>query len=119
MKKLLVLLVVCFISALSFGQKVAAISKDALAAGKSTGVYSFVMPADVTSAQVESVKGYYKEYYTVAFDAKSHVLTMTLTQNAEMNIRVMNRMMVALEVRDFKVGDTNMTFEELYENYLK
>lgn len=119
MKKLIVLFVVCVISIFSFGQNSAQISKDALVSGKSTGNYLFVMPARVTNDQVEAVKGYYKDYYSVVFDSKAHTLAIHLIQNEEKYIRVINRMMVALEIRDFDVSGSTLTFEEMFQNYMK
>jgi hypothetical protein len=119
MKKLIVLFVVCVISVFSFGQNSATITKDALVSGKSTGKYVFVLPSSVTTEKVDAVKGYYKDYYSTNFDAKSHTLTVQLIQNEEKFIRVINRMMVGLEIRDFNVSGTTLTFEEMFQNYMK
>ncbi len=119
MKKLLLFTLVCFASALSFGQKVANASAESLKNGKSSGNYTFVMPADVTAAEVDGVKNYYKQYFTVTMDEKKHELTVNLVKNDETSVRVINRLMVSLEVSDFSVGGTEMTFDEMFEKYMK
>jgi len=119
MKKLLLLTLVCFASALSFGQKVANASAETLQKGKTSGTYMFVMPSDVTSAEVDGVKNYYKQYFTVSMDEKKHELTVNLINKDEMSIRVINRLMVSLEITDFSVGGSELSFDEMFEKYMK
>lgn len=119
MKKLLVLTLVCFAATFSFGQKVASASSESLQKGKTSGVFVFSMPADVTAAEVDGVKNYYKQYFTTTMDEKKHELTITMVNKDEVSMNVINRLMVSLEVRDYLVSGTEMSFDDIFEKYMK
>lgn len=119
MKKLLLLTLVCFASVLSFGQKVANASAESLQKGKTSGTFVFVMPNDVTAAEVDGVKNYYKQYFTTTMDEKKHELTVVLVNKDEMSMKVINRLMVSLEVSGFSVGGTELSFDEMFDKYMK
>jgi hypothetical protein len=42
-----------------------------------------------------------------------------LLTKEEMNLQVINRIMLSLDVQDFKVGADKLTFTELFDQYLK
>ena len=119
MKKIILLFVISFASLFSFAQKVATISQESLASGKKSGIYSFVLPAEITAKQIDAVKGYYKDYFTTVYNPTTHTLKLNLLAKEEMNLQVINRIMLSLDIQDFKVGDEKLTFTELFERYLK
>ncbi len=119
MKKIVSLICFCILSMISFGQKTATIAQESLLNGKKSNSYVFGMPADITAAQVDGVKGYYKTYFTATLNEKTHELTVVLSSNEESNKRVINRMMVSLDVRSFSVNGKEMDFENLFQNHLK
>lgn len=119
MKKLLLLLAICFTSLLGFSQNIASISKESLTAGNSNNQYVYQLPATITAKDVDQVKGYYKSSITVTFNEAKHLLTVELLKKEEMNYRVMGRLFVALNCRTIALDGVNMSFDELYEAYMK
>jgi hypothetical protein len=119
MKNLVLLLIATTFGFFGFSQEFASITKDQLKNGKSTGVYEFKLPESIDQAKVDAVKGYYKDYFTVNFDEATDVLKVNLLKNEEVNITVMNRILVALDLRTIKVDGKEMTFQDMKDAYLK
>lgn len=119
MKKLVMLFVLSLATSFAFSQNSASISEGQLKSGKSNGVYEFAVPESITSEKVDAVKGYYKDYFSVDFNESTDKLKMTLLKNEEMNIKVMNRMLVALDLRTVSVNGQEMTFQDVIDKYLK
>lgn len=103
----------------AFSQNSASISESQLKTGKSNGVYEFSVPESITVEKVDAVKGYYKDYFTVAFNESTDVLKVTLLKNEDSNLNVVNRLLVALDLRTISVGGENMTFQDMKDRYLK
>jgi hypothetical protein len=119
MKKLVIIFVLSLTSSFVFSQNTASISESQLKTGKSTGVFEFSVPESITAEKVEAVKGYYKDYFSVAFNESTDVLKVSLLKNEEPNQNVMNRLLVALDLRTIAVGSENMTFQDMKDKYLK
>jgi hypothetical protein len=119
MKKILLALVVMLATFAASAQKSASLSGKALASGKSTGTFVFVMPSEITTDQVDKVKGYYKQYFTVNFNQAKHEATLVLTENKEMNRRVILRFLGALETNAVNVDGKEKTLEDFFNNDLK
>lgn len=119
MKKLIVLTLVSLATVFSYGQKIATATPEALQKAKASGVVVFTVPADITAAEVDGVKNYYKEYFTTTLDEKKHELTITLIKTDEMSKQVINRLMVSLDIRDYKIGSDELSFDEVFEKFLK
>lgn len=119
MKKILLALVVVLAVFAASAQKSASITAKALESGKTSGTYVLVLPADITTQQVDDVKGYYKDYFTVNFNQMKHEATIVLTANEPMNKRVILRFLSSLGMRSVNVDGTEKTLEEFYDGYLK
>ncbi|WP_343747909.1 hypothetical protein [Fluviicola sp.] len=119
MKKLVMIFVLSLASSLAFSQNSASISSGELKSGKSTGVYEFSVPESITAEKVDAVKSYYKDYFSVAFNESTDKLKVTLTRNEDMNINVINRLLVALDMRMISVDGQEMTFQDMKEKYLR
>ena len=119
MKKLVIMFVLSLASSFAFSQNSASISESQLKTGKSNGVYEFSVPESITAEKVDAVKGYYKDYFTVAFNESTDVLKVTLLKNEDSNLNVVNRLLVALDLRTISVGGENMTFQDMKDRYLK
>jgi hypothetical protein len=118
MKKILLVLVVVLSALTASAQKTAAVSSKALEAGKTTGTYVLVLPADITTADVDRVKEYYKEYFIVTYNEMKHEASLALTKNEAMNKRVVLRFLSALGMDKVKVEGQERTLTEFYENDL-
>nr|WP_294862392.1 hypothetical protein [uncultured Fluviicola sp.] len=119
MKKLVMIFVLSLASSFAFSQNSASISEAQLKTGKSNGIYEFSVPESITSEKVDAVKGYYKDYFAVAFNESTDVLKVTLLKNEESNLNVVNRLLVALDLRTISVGGESMTFQDMKDKYLK
>ena len=111
--------VLAFASSFAFSQNAASITESQLKSGKSSGVYEFTVPESITAEKVDAVKGYYKDYFTVSFNEATDQLKVTLLKKEEMNVNVMNRLLVALDLRTISVGGQEMTFQDMKDKYLR
>lgn len=111
--------VLALASSFAFSQNAASITESQLKSGKSSGVYEFTVPESITAEKVDAVKGYYKDYFTVSFNEATDQLKVTLLKKEEMNVNVMNRLLVALDLRMVSVGGQEMTFQDMKDKYLK
>ncbi|HRP54196.1 MAG TPA: hypothetical protein PLI97_11905 [Fluviicola sp.] len=119
MKKIVTIIALMFTCSFAFSQNSASISVDQLKSAKASGIYDFLVSESITSEKVDAVKGYYKEYMTVTFDEKTDNLHVALTENATLNIHVINRLLVALDIRSIQISGTETTFQDMYDQYLK
>jgi len=120
MKKIVLVLAVMISAFAASAQKMASASAETLTKGKSSGVYVFTLPAEVTTEKVEELKKYYDHYFTTAFDQGKHEVKFTLTENEPLNRRVISRFMAGVEVKEYKVGDkTYASFDALFDQYMK
>jgi hypothetical protein len=119
MKKIVLVLVVVLSALAASAQKSASATTKAVETGRTTGTFLLALPADVTSAQVDKVKGYYKEYFAVNYNETKHEATIVLTKNEQMNRRVIIRFLGALGVQAVTVDGKEKTLEEFYEGSLK
>ncbi len=119
MKKLVMIFVLSLASSFAFSQNSASISSSQLKTGKTDGVYEFSVPESITAEKVDAVKGYYKDYFSVAFNEATDKLKVTLTRNEESNLNVVNRLLVALDLRMIAVDGQEMTFQDMKDKYLK
>jgi hypothetical protein len=119
MKKILLVLVVVLAAFAATAQKTATVSAKSLEAARSTGKYTLVLPADITSEQVDNVKNYYVAYFTVNFNQMKHEAAITLTSNEQMNRTVIMRFLSSLGVRTVMIDGKEHTLDQFYEGYLK
>lgn len=119
MKRVILFFVISLASFFSFAQKTATISKEALSVGKKSSQYTFVLPNEITSKQVEAVSAYYTDYFTTVFIPTTHMLRLSMLSKDTINLQVINRIMLSLDIQDFKVGAEKLSFTELFDQYLK
>jgi hypothetical protein len=118
MKKLISMLTVCLFVFAASAQYTATATSTDVSTGKSSGLFSFVLSTAITSEQVDGVKGYYENYFTVSFNPTSHVMQVKMKAKEELNYKVMNRLMVSLNIQKFIIDGKALTFDEFYNQYL-
>lgn len=118
MKKILFALALVFGAFTANAQLKASTTAVSLQEGMSTMNYSFTMPNEASEEQINKVKDYYKNYFTVAYDSKSHVAKIHLTENKEMNRKVIQRFLMSSGVQTVTVDGKDMTVPNMYEQYL-
>ena len=119
MKKILLVLAVILSAFAASAQKIATVTNESLTRGKASGVYVFTLPADITAAQVKDSENYYTQYFKVNYDEGKHLATITMVQDDAKARHVIERFMVSLQIRTFKMGENDYTFKELYDQYLR
>lgn len=119
MKKVVIVLGLVFAGFTLNAQEGIAIKPAQVHQAYKTGVFAITVPENITTENVESLKGYYKDYFTVSFDENTDVLTFNLNKDKEAAFRVVNRMLVGLELKTFVVDGQTLTFDELYAKYYK
>lgn len=122
MKALLSTLVfVIGLSVMAFGQDNVAVvkSKSDLTSIKENGKGMIVLPSNLTAEQVQGKAKYYTHYFTVDFDASSHVAKITMIDNDERSRAVIMRFLAACEVDVVNVEGVSVARDELFVKYLK
>ena len=121
MKALLSTLVFVIGLSVAFGQDNVAVvkSKSDLTSIKVSGKGMMTLPAHLTSDQVQSKAKYYTHYFTVDFDASSHVAKISMVDNDERSRAVIMRFLAACDVETIQVEGESVARDALYEKYLK
>jgi hypothetical protein len=99
-------------------QYTATASSNDVISGKSTGLFSFVLSNEISSDQVDGVKGYYESYFTVNFNPSTHVMQVKMKVKEELNYKVMNRLMISLNVQTYLIDGNKLTFDDFFNKYL-
>lgn len=119
MKKLLLVFAVMAFGFAASAQKIATVSQASIFEGKTSGTYVLQLPDQTTVAEVDAAKAYYTGYFTVAYAPGTHLATITLTENAAMNRKVITRFLMALQLETVKVDGKTCPVGEFYETFLK
>lgn len=118
MKKILFALALVFGAFTANAQAKASTTAASLQDGMKTMNYSFTMPDEVSEEHINKVKDNYKNFFTVAYNAQSHVAKIHLTENKEMNRKVIQRFLMSSGVKTVSVDGKDMTVPNMYEQYL-
>lgn len=119
MKKIFLALVVTLAAFAASAQRTASISSKLVEDGNSKGKYVFTLAPDVTSAEVDKMKGYYTSYFTVDFSQTKHEATVTMVSKDEMAHRVIMRFLSGLGMNTVSVDGTDKPLDKFFEEYLK
>ena len=120
MKTFLLILSLLFVGFSTINAQSYAISADVkkLEIAKTTGVYEFVMGADVTEEKVTEVSKYYTEYITITFDAATSKSTITLVNIDEKSKMVMARFFGAIGAENIMMGEELMSVSDYLQKYI-
>lgn len=120
MKILFSTLFALLVLSFSFGQEVAVVrSASDLTAIKEKGKGSITLPAKLTKEEVQSKARYYTLYFTVDFDEKSKVATISMVENSERSRAIIVRFLAACEVQTIRVAGEDVNRDQVFEKYLK
>jgi len=92
---------------------------EALAESKTSGVYEFTLPSDLTKDNVEANAKYYTSVFTVDFDESSHVAKITMIQNELKDRYVITRLLTSCKVNYVQVGETSYKLYDFIDKFLK
>jgi hypothetical protein len=120
MKKVFLIVTLIFVGFSTINAQSYAISADAkkLEIAKNTGVYEFIMGADVTEDKVAEVSKYYTEYFTIKFDEATHKATITLFNKDETSKMVMTRYFITIGADKIAMGDELMPIQDYFKKYI-
>lgn len=120
MKTLVSMLVILLTFSLSYGQETASVkSASDVISIKEKGKGHITLPSKLTREEVMSKAKYYTLYFTVEFDDKSKVVTISMVENTERSRAIIIRFLAACEVQTVNVAGEIMDRAQLYERYLK
>ena len=117
MKKVFLIVTLIFVGFSTINAQSYAISADAkkLEIAKNTGVYEFIMGADVTEDKVAES---YTEYFTIKFDEATHKATITLFNKDETSKMVMTRYFITIGADKIAMGDELMPIQDYFKKYI-
>lgn len=119
MRKLFLLLAISFSAFAASAQNTAKVTSASLKESKASGVYVFNVSDKVTKKDVDASAAYYTQYFNTSFDEAKHEMKITLTENADINKRVIQRLLASLRVSELLVDGKPQTYEAAYEKFLK
>ena len=123
MKKILTLVLIAFIGGSVIAQEAPSTAKiqsaEKFTASKVNGIYVFQMPGSVTAEQIKKSAGYYSQYFTVDFDAKSHDAKITMVKNDDLSKHVIIRFLVTNGIKEINMTGKNYDVESFFRDYIK
>lgn len=117
MKKVVIALALVFAGFTLNAQEGISLKSNQVHQAYKTGEFTINVPEDVTVEQVDKLKGYYKDYFTVSFNEDKDELVFKINKDDQNSFRVVNRMLVGLNLKTFIVDGQTMNFEEMYSKY--
>lgn len=94
-------------------------SKSEVTLSKTSGNYSFTLPAGTTAATVEQNAKYYTHYFTVNYTESTKEAKITMLTNDEKSRHVICRFLIASGVETINMEGKVLPIEEFYQMYLK
>jgi hypothetical protein len=86
---------------------------------KETGIYSFILPDSITSANVEINKKYYTNYFKVEFSELTNEAIIEMVKNDEKSRHVICRFLMASGIEKVSQEGKEMSVEEFFQAYIK
>ncbi|MBU2019618.1 MAG: hypothetical protein KJ941_08230 [Bacteroidetes bacterium] len=108
-------------SFLSFGQKRVVVSQpvnELVNVQLPSGTFTFEMPKDITSVQVEESAAYYTMYFSIQYNRETGVVQAKMEANDAKSRHILMRFFVTLGLFDIDVNGTIMPLEDYYQMYL-
>ena len=93
-------------------------SKTELSASKSSGKYLITLPDGMTSEEVAENSKFYTRIFTISFDEKTDVATITMIENSDKSRHVIVRFLTSCGVQSVLVEGREMMLEDFFTNYM-
>lgn len=106
-------------TALSFGQQAKAATSVEVAKSKTTGVYTFTLPATLVEDDVNNTAKIYTHYFTVVYTPTTNNAVITMVENDDRSRHVIARFFVALGVKEIMLDGKAYTPEEFYVGHMQ
>ncbi len=96
----------------------AAQSKTELAASKSSGKYLITLPDGMTASEVAENSKFYTRIFTISFDEKTDIATITMIENSDKSRHVIVRFLTSCGVQSVLVDGREMILEDFFTNFM-
>jgi len=93
-------------------------SKTELSASKSSGKYLITLPDGMTASEVAENSKFYTRIFTISFDEKSDVATITMLENTDKSRHVIVRFLTSCGVQSVMVEGREMMLEDFFTNFM-
>jgi hypothetical protein len=93
-------------------------SKSELSLSKSSGKYLITLPDGMTLEEVAESSKFYTRIFTVSFDEKTDVATITMVENSDKSRHVIVRFLTSCGVQSVLVEGREMMLEDFFTNYM-
>lgn len=123
MKSIFVLMTSLFLAGTSaFAQDRSTVAtaqtKTELSASKSSGKYFITLPDGMTSEEVAENSKFYTRIFTISFDEKTDVATITMIENSDKSRHVIVRFLTSCGVQSVLVEGREMMLEDFFTNFM-
>lgn len=118
MKKLLVVIALIGSGLYAHSQESVNVKSTEIHQGFKSGHFVMSVPESITEEQLNKVKTHYTNYFEVKLDeTKDQLVFDMLKKDDQMAFRVVNRLLVSLNLKTILVDGNPMTFEEMAKRY--
>lgn len=106
---------------ISFGQNrvATAISADNFATDNVKGVYSFIIPADISEKEVALSAEYYTMYFSVVLNTENHQTVVTLKESTDNARHIICRFIISLGLNEVEFNRNSYQVEDFYQKFLR
>jgi len=122
MKKFLYLLPL-FFCLTTFAQKnevfTSTKGKNELIQNKIDGNFTFILPDTITEEEVIRNSSFYKIYFSVTFDTKTHEAILKMKSNDAKSRHIISRFLTSFGVTNIETDGSFYTIEGFYDHFLK
>ena len=122
MKKFLYLLPL-FFCLTTFAQKnevfTSTKGKNDLIQNKIDGNFAFILPDNITEEEVIRNSSFYKIYFSVTFDTKTHEAVLKMKSNDAKSRHIISRFLTSFGVTNIETDGSFYTIEGFYDHFLK
>jgi hypothetical protein len=122
MKNIILLMLSCFAFSMNVGAQSKYIVSQPVAllsAAVKSGNYSFVIPKNISKADVAESAEYYTMYFDVNFDEDAHRVEIKMKINDERSKHVIVRFFVSLDLKEVDMNGQIIPIEKYYQTYIK
>ena len=93
-------------------------TKTELVASKSSGKYFITLPDGMTASEVAENSKFYTRIFTISFDEKSDIATITMIENSDKSRHVIVRFLTSCGVQSVMVDGREMMLEDFFTNFM-
>ena len=121
MKKILFLFLL--VSSFSFSQQNSLTAKlensGQFKENKVNGKFTFIFPKDLKPEEINKNAQFYVNYFTVQINKRNEVITITMLENSQKNRQIIQRFLLANNIKSIDIDNKIISVSQFYNEYLK